>query len=191
VRLSLSERIARAVEGAFQARPAAYRFLPPKHSIALTFEYVPRRAIAPPDEPSQSPRLDTVAALFSDIEELYWLAVPPDARRPAPEERSLDDRWTPRLTAAHFGSPFHILVEMPPYVWAGAATGFVGALSAVFGAPYKAAARFHSARADYWRSRIDADQSKRAWIEARQQAHAEDGFRLVDAKLPRASGRDE
>jgi hypothetical protein len=188
--MPLRERVFRVVRDALPRRPAAYRWLLPKDAIALTFEYVPRRAIGPPDFPPQAPQPAIVAALFFDIEELYWLAAPEHVYRDTPEDLLRDEEWAPRVTAVHFGSPLQILLEIPAYAWAGAATGFVAALSMIFGAPYKAAAKFHDARGDYWRSRLAADAAKQAWIAARQEVHGEDGFRLVNVELPRPT-KDE
>jgi hypothetical protein len=85
-----------------------------------------------------------VSRLFADTDELFWLAVADDS--PAEEEkRRSDPDAGPRIVSTSFGSPFHILVEVPPYAWGVAATSFLGGLAALFGAPYKALARFQSA----------------------------------------------
>jgi hypothetical protein len=160
-------------------RLPGYRGLHPRASATLVFEYVPRMLHGPPDEAPQSPRVETVAALFSDVDELYWLAIEADLGSGPRNDFRRDEDLTARVVASHFGSPFRIFLEVPPGVWAAIATTFVGALAAVFGAP----AKFEESRARFWRNRLQADEAKRAWIESRQQANTEDGFRLVDVEF--------
>jgi hypothetical protein len=38
----------------------------------------------------------------------------------------------------------------------------------------------------YWRKRLEGDEAKRAWLVERREAHAKDGFRLVDANTRHA-----
>lgn len=180
----MRERLAKVVRGLSGRKPAAHRWVLSKNVLSLTFEYVPRAPIAAPDVVPQSPRVEGVGMLFADIEELYWLALPPAEKGHSTDDPRLDEELAPRVVAVHFGSPFQVLVELPPYVWAGAVAGFVGALATVFGAPYKAGAKFHTARAEYWRSRLEADSAKSAWIASRRDAHAKDGFRLKSVKFP-------
>jgi hypothetical protein len=182
----LRDLIVRVVQLVRDREPAAYRWFPPKNAVALTFEYVPRRAIAPPDEPPQSPALESVAELFADIAQLYWLSIASELARPV-DELQRDEAWAARVIVVRYGSPFHILVEIPLAVWAGGAAAFMGALATVFGAPYKSAAQFHGSRAEYWRKRLEADEAHRQWLESRRQAYLEEGFRLAEADLPRSA----
>lgn len=188
--MPLREVIIQVVRRVRSREPASYRWFPPKHSLALTFEYVPRHAIGPPDEPPQSPEPETVASLFLDVGQLYWVALASELGLSV-KDLQRDEQWAARVEAVRYGSPFHILVEVPPSVWASGATAFIVALAAVFGAPYKAGAKFHGSRADYYRKRLDADDAQRQWIESRRRAHEEDGFRLVDVELPRVPPADE
>src|SRR4051794_26160449 len=85
-----------------ERRLPGYRWLPPRASAILVFEYVPRRLYGPPDEAPQSPRIETVAALFSDIDELYWVAVGPNLGDGSRQDFRQDKRLAPRVIAAHF-----------------------------------------------------------------------------------------
>lgn len=82
-----------------------------------------------------------------------------------------------------------MLVEVPPYVWVVGASSFIGALATAFGAPYRALAKFHSAREEYWRKGLPPMRHGEHGLESRQLAHGEEGFQLVDARLPPARRR--
>jgi hypothetical protein len=121
---------------------------------------------------------------FADIDDVFWLAFTDTFPEGTPIGRNGLDA-PPRIVTIRFGSPLHVLVELPRVAWGAGVASFIGALAAVFGAPYKTLARFHSARAEYWRSRLAADTARREWLDSRKSAHGEEGFRLVDVRLPR------
>lgn len=89
------------------------------------------------------------------------------------------------LKAARFESPLQLLLELPAYAYiaGGAMGGFLASISYVFGAPYKAAAWFHRARAEYFESRIDALDRKKEWLDRKAQQAQNLPFELyrVDA----------
>jgi hypothetical protein len=80
------------------------------------------------------------------------------------------------------GSPLEFVFEIPWEAWAVGGSAFLGGLATLFGVPMKAAAEFEKARAEFWRSRLEADDAKRRWIESRRDRPPGRSFRLLDAR---------
>jgi hypothetical protein len=149
--------------------------LRPLPGLFLEFREAEAFADAPPA--FRSPRAVDIAGVLSTIDALYAVEVL-DFEPPTPDQGELE--WVAghhilsrrmTLKAARFESPLQILLELPAYAYvtAGAFGGFLGTISYVFGVPYKAAAWFHRARAEYFESRIDAYDKKQEWLDRKAQ----------------------
>jgi hypothetical protein len=104
---------------------------------------------------------------------------------PGPEDGELE--WIARhqhfsrqmsLRAARLESPLQLLLEFPPVVYVMGFSGFAYGVAHVLGVPYKAAARFHQARAEYFESRVEAADAKDAWLERKAERAKRSPFRL-------------
>jgi hypothetical protein len=65
-----------------------------------------------------------------------------------------------RVRALDYGSPFHVVLEIPWQAYVTSGGGFIAAVGVLFGAPYKVAAQFHKNRQEYWGRRLAADEAK-------------------------------
>lgn len=71
-----------------------------------------------------------------------------------------------------FGSPFTVLVEIPWETYAVCGSAMIAGIGLVFGAPFRAGAKVHNARSDYWESRLKADTSREQYFEWRRRSNA-------------------
>ncbi|MDP8907922.1 MAG: hypothetical protein M3N47_02135 [Chloroflexota bacterium] len=73
-----------------------------------------------------------------------------------------------RLRSVEFGSPLQLLLEVPWEAYAAGGASFITALGLVLGAPHRAAAALQKGRAEYWRSRLEADEARQQYLHWRR-----------------------
>jgi hypothetical protein len=69
-------------------------------------------------------------------------------------------------------SDLQLVVDLPWPVYIGGFTAFAYGLAHVFGGPYKAFARFHKARKEYWDSRREDEEAKQRYFDFKEEQTA-------------------
>lgn len=119
-----------------------------------------------------------VAGVISVVEELYVVSFAKDAPPPSYAKRP-DWAWEydlgslqARLSAVRMESDLHLLLDLPWPVYVGGFTAFTYGLAHVFGVPYKAVARFHKARKEYWESRREDEEARQQYFDFKKEQAA-------------------
>jgi hypothetical protein len=163
----------------------AYEETTKRPRLLLEFER-PYWVYTPSPRPTRAIRPVDVAAVLTTLEAIYLvtaLAIPPPEAEQGELEWVREQKDRLRVKALRMESPLQILLEVPWPIHAAAFGSLAYGVSYVLGVPYRASARFHRAREEYFESRTAASGAKERWLDRK----AETAKRSLHFKLSRVA----